>query len=97
MLIALTGSFRQAFVDEQFEFDRYPGPQAGERLRLLVHDLVDERLIVQTLERPLSANHFVEYAPQRPNIGPVIDLRPLGLLGRHVGNGAERHIELGKL
>ena len=32
-----------------------------------------------------SRQHFVEHAPERPDVGPLVDRLPTGLLGTHVG------------
>gem|GEM_PF-3333025 len=40
-------------------------------------------------ERPSSGQHFVEDDAQGINIGTAVSLAPRGLLGRHVGRGAD--------
>lgn len=46
-------------------------------------------------EGQLAGEHFVEHTAKRPNIGALIDGFALGLLGRHVGGGAQDHAGLG--
>ena len=40
-------------------------------------------------ERTLSAQHFIQHHAEREDVGPRIDRFALGLLGRHVGHGAQ--------
>ena len=56
------------------------------------------RLHRPPLERRLPGQHLIEHAAERIHIGPSIQLRIAGgLLGAHVGGGAERQSRLGHL
>ena len=96
-LIPIRRILRQALVDEELQLSRHACANARERVRFFVNDLVEQRLVVQALERPLTADHLVEHAPKRPNVGAVIDPRALGLLRAHVGNSTQRRVELRQL
>ena len=61
-----------------------------QRRRLPVEDGVDHGLVVVALERELTGEHFVEDDPERPDVGPAVDLISPGLLRRHVGDRPER-------
>ena len=52
---------------------------------------------MNTWEGSLAAQHLVDHAPERPDVGTVIDFGSLGLLGTHVGDCPDRRVELGKL
>jgi hypothetical protein len=42
-----------------------------------------------SLERPPAGEHFIDDAAERPDVGSPVDRLPLGLLGAHVGGGAQ--------
>ena len=47
------------------------------------------------LERPLAGRHLVEQDAEREDVGAAVDRKPLRLLGRHVGDGADDAAVLG--
>ena len=48
------------------------------------------------LEQPLAGEHFVEHHAEGPDVGAFVYRLAFGLLGRHVGGGAEDHAGLGR-
>ena len=65
-----------------------------QRCRIAAPDGVRDHQHVVTLEGRLTHQHFVEHDPQRPDVGPVIDLLAARLFRRHVGHRADRRAGL---
>ena len=91
------GVLGQAFADDALKFHRNAGSLRGQRLGLLVDDFVEQSLGIEAPKGRLPADHFIEHAAQRPDVGAVVDLHTLGLLGAHVGGGSERRVQFGEL
>ncbi len=67
-----------------------------------VHQLVEDRGHVVPRERLLPGEHLEAAHSQREDVAPPVELVPHGLLGRHVGGGAEegaglRHLRIHQL
>ena len=89
--------FGQALADDELEFHRHARPHAGQRLGLLMDDLVQQCLVVLALERPLPADHLVQHDAQRPEVGATVGLLSHCLFRRHVGGGAQDRARLCEL
>src|SRR6185369_17210629 len=50
---------------------------------------------VLTAKRTLSAQHFVQHAAKRPDIGAFVDRLPACLFRRHIRHRAEQHADSG--
>ena len=68
----------------------------GERRRLLVADGLEQGQVVAATERRPAGQHLVEDATQRPEVAALVDLHAAGLLGRHVGDGADCRARIGE-
>src|SRR5262245_15416314 len=55
-----------------------------------MHDRVSDRDRMLTTKRTLASQHLVENDAERPEIGAVVNLVSLYLLGRHVRDGSKR-------
>ena len=60
------------------------------RLRLLVHLHVYQLLEILRLERKPAAQHLVNDGGQAVDVGAIIQIGPLALLGRHIGRRAKQ-------
>ena len=49
---------------------------------------VEHRKLAFAIERRLAGQALVEHAPERVDVGAGVDVRPLDLLGRDVGDRA---------
>ena len=79
----------QAARDDLLELGGQIRRELGERLRLLVQDCRKRRDPGCAFKWPAAGDHFVKHRAERKNIGTRIDLPAFGLLGRHVGDGAD--------
>ena len=72
---------------------RRPGRQRAQVDVLAEHR--DEQVgHVLAVKRPPAGEHLVEHDAERPDVRALVDRAALGLLGRHVGRGAENHAHL---
>ena len=67
---------------------------AGNGFGLAVQDGVNDGLITSAAERAGTAQHFVEYDAERPDVCPLVDLVSPRLLRTHVGNRTDTHTRL---
>ena len=96
-LIPLRGILLEALLDDPLELHRNSRAERRHRLGLLVHDRVERRLLILAGKCMLPRQHLIEHNPERPDVGPLIDLLPARLLRRHVLRRAERRARLREL
>jgi hypothetical protein len=94
------GRFFQGPLHETGEFVRYVGPHHVEGRRRVPRQREKRGGRVLGLERQSTGEHFVRHHPNRPDIRPRVDLCPLRLFRRHVGDRAHhgagvRHLRRG--
>jgi hypothetical protein len=82
-LDALVGILREARLDETLERGRRERRDLRDRHGLAAHDRGDERRLRFSGERALARRHLVEHAAERPDVGALVGLLPLELLGGH--------------
>ena len=88
-LVALLGVLLEAARDDPAEMAGQADSDGGHRGRRVLQDRRDHRDGRVAGERPLAGGHLVEDGAHREDVGARIDALALGLLGRHVGRGAE--------
>ena len=77
--------------DDAFEPLWQGGVELGDPRRHVLEDRRDEGDERVAVERPRAGDHLVEHDAEGEDVRAVVDGAPLGLLGRHVGGGAEDH------
>ncbi len=83
------GIFGQQLVRDPLDLHRDTGTQGRERLRIGIQDAIDDRLFVVATERICACDHFIHHDAEGPEVGTGIHFFASGLLGTHVGYGAE--------
>jgi hypothetical protein len=78
----------QAAREQLAQARRRPGGQPIV-LDLTLDDRREDLGHVLACERGVTREHFVQQAPERPDVGLPVDRPPFRLLGRHVGGRAE--------
>ena len=67
---------------------RHVADAALQRRRLIRDDAAERFVDVLPRERLLAGGHLVEHAAEREQVGAVIDLRTVDLLGCHIAGRA---------
>jgi hypothetical protein len=81
---AVVGIFGQAPLDGPVERRWRHRLKLGDWLRLARHDRADEARLALAHEGPLARRHLVQHAAESPDVGAMVGLLSLELLGRHV-------------
>jgi hypothetical protein len=96
-LIAQVPVFLQRLVDDVFQLGRNLAIESNRRRRIGIQYGVEDQRRGFSMERQRSGCHFVQNCAGRKQIGASIQFPALGLLRRHVSNGAERRAGAGEM
>src|ERR1700690_2552294 len=83
-LVTLRGIFRHGAGDYGIQFGRKVRIKRGRPEGIAVGDLEANRGGTVPLERTVARNHVVENCTQRKQVGALVELFTLQLLGRHI-------------
>ncbi len=86
--VAVDGLLGQGLEDDVLQLRRQAGAELGQRLGFLLEDRVDQGLVVVPLEGKFAREQLVEHDSQRPDVRPLVERLPAGLLRRHVSHRA---------
>ena len=92
--MAVLGLHLQAAQDDLLQPRRAVRPQPARRHRRLVEPLAQAAHAGGRAEGPLAGGQVVEHHAQREQVRARLAAQELHLLGRHVGHGAHRQVEL---
>jgi hypothetical protein len=97
LLPAVGRPLLQAAHHQRVQCGGHRGPPHPNALRRLGDLCGEQRLGRGGGKRRLTSEHLVGHRTERIEVGPMIDVGiGRGLLGRHVGGGAQRHSERGE-
>src|SRR5207245_815016 len=84
----------ERFADDAIEFDREGGIQASRRGGLLVQDGIEDGGGGVAGEGQQAGGHFVENCTKGKEIAAGVEFFAKSLIRRHVGEGAEKQVQL---
>ena len=73
----------QRLAYDLLEVSREAGLRLRQERRIIGHDRIQDSRLVFTLERELPRQHLKQEDRERPDIRPLIEVKPPNLLGRH--------------
>src|SRR5216683_3068685 len=76
-------------MDDPFQLRRDFRFHRLESLWLLMNDGVEQGNVVLRLEWQFAGQHLMQDYTQRPQVGTMVNLFPLGLFRRHIGHRAQ--------
>ncbi len=88
---------RERPADHGLDASRETGPEVLDGLWRVAENRMQERRSVIAPEGTMPDDHLVEHHPQRPEVGPRVDLIAANLFGRHVGRRPNRRVRRGQL
>ncbi len=89
-LVARVAVLLECAADDTVQFRRGIGTGTAKRRRCCVRDRGHHRDLVFAGKRQAAGDHLVQHDAERPDIGPHIAALADEMLGRHVGDGADR-------
>ena len=97
MLVAQLAVFLQRFIDDAFEIAGKIRIQPHRSDRRFVQNRIKHDGGCITAKRKHARRHLVEHRAKGKQVSARVELLSFGLLGRHVGNRAQRRSRTGEV